>query len=87
MRRLDDRELQAEAPRDLDPGELAGVVQQLQQQLDDEIEAEPGRLERHRRRRMERRRSITVILAYRPPARASSSRGSLLVVAGASGEP
>ena len=43
MRRLDDRELQAEALRDFDARQLAGEVQQLQHQLDDEIKAESGR--------------------------------------------
>src|SRR4029453_7719921 len=56
--RLDDRELQPEATGNLDPGELARVVQQLQEQLNDQIKGEPGRLERHRCARMKRSRSI-----------------------------
>ena len=59
--RLHDRELQTQALRDFDPRKLTGVVQQLQQQLNDEIKGEPGRFERHRRPRMERRGAITRI--------------------------
>ena len=38
-----------EAPRDFDARQLAGVVQQLEQQLDDEVQAQPGLFERHGR--------------------------------------
>jgi hypothetical protein len=56
--RLHDRELQAETLRNFDSRELARVMQQLEQQLNNEVEGEPGRVERHRRARMERRRLI-----------------------------
>ena len=40
-RRLDHRELDAESARDLDAGQLAGKVQQLQDELDEQIQAQP----------------------------------------------
>ena len=50
-RRLDDREVQAQAPRQLAAGQLSGKVQRLQRELHEQIEAEPGFLRRRRRGR------------------------------------
>ena len=41
-RRLDDRKLQAEPARQLGAGQLAGEVQRLQHELQDQVEREPG---------------------------------------------
>ncbi len=53
-RRLDDLEVESETTGNLDAGQLAGEVQELERQLDGEIEVDAGFLERARRRRDQR---------------------------------
>ena len=57
-RRLDDRKRRARAAGQLGPGQLAGEVQRLEHELQDQVEPESGFLQRLRRSR--KRNDFTV---------------------------
>ena len=52
--RLDDREVQAQVPRQVVPGQLSRKVQRLERELYENVEAEPGCFMGRRRRRQVR---------------------------------